>query len=135
VSITIEDPIFSLDLKYNQFLRLAKKSSIFIVDMASNASAAAFQARRQALINLALKKDPVLIRQKTTVSFAANTPPRSATSNELPSNDAPVNELPPFDTHVNVVSPPQVIVDELPPLSPMIKSTSARSLSIMSPIS
>jgi len=87
--------------------------------MTSNFGLTAFQARRKALINLALKKDPLPIRQKPAVSFV---------------EDSPVNELPTINTHINVISTPHVTVDELPPVSPYIIPTSARSISTLSPI-
>jgi hypothetical protein len=91
--------------------------------MSSIAGPIAFQARRQALINLALKRDPLPLRQKPAVSFV---------DEGLSSTDGPVNELPPFDTQFNVRYPSQVVVDGLPTVSPTIKATSARTLSTVS---
>jgi hypothetical protein len=104
--------------------------------MTTNFGLTTFQARRKALINLALKKDPIPLRQKPVVSFDKDVPPMSATTGELPSTDAPVNELPPMDTHVKFISSPShEIIGGLPPVSPIIIiPTSARSLSAMSPI-
>ena len=103
--------------------------------MSSKAGGSALQARRQALINLALKRDPTPLRAKPGVSFVNDSLPRNATVNDFPSSDSPVNELPPLDTY-NYVIPSAMTVDELPPLtsSPIIKPTSARSISTISPI-
>jgi hypothetical protein len=110
--------------------------------MSSKAGESALQGRRQALINLALKRDPIQLRAKPGVSFVNDSLPRNATVNDFPSSDSPVNELPSLNTY-NVISP-TMIVDELPPLtsspmikptgSPLIKPTSARSISTISPI-
>ncbi len=93
--------------------------------MSSNRDSAAYLAKRQTLINLALKKDPVLLRPKTGVSFANDSPP----------TDRLVNELPRIDRHGSVISVSHVPVDELPSVSSIIKTTSARSISTLSGIS
>jgi hypothetical protein len=104
--------------------------------MASSAGQAALQARRQALINLALKRDPIPLRQKSVVTFVNDPPPAKSDHFErLPRSDSPVNELPSMNTRLSVISTPQIIIDELPPTSPIVKLTSARTLSTMSPIS
>jgi len=103
--------------------------------MAFSAGSAAFQARRQALINLALKRDPIPLRQKPAVSFIDDGSDGHAHMDELPSANGLVNELPPLGTQYSIRYPSQVIVDELPLASPTIKTTSARSLYSMSPIS
>ncbi len=92
--------------------------------MASNTGQLAFQARRQALVNLALKRDPIPLLQKPAVSFVADSPPRKNTFEEVTQTGR----------SVSVMSSRQVTVDELPPITPGIKSTSARSISIISPI-
>jgi hypothetical protein len=104
--------------------------------MTTNFGLTTFQARRQALINLALKRDPVPIRQKPVVSFDKDLQTKQPTIAELPPTNASVNELPPIDTYNKFISSPShEIVDELPPVSPIIIiPTSARSISSLSPI-
>jgi hypothetical protein len=92
--------------------------------MASNSGPAAFQAGRQALINLALKRDPIPLRPKPIVSFFDESSPTGTT----------VNELPQGDPQISVISPPQMFVNQLPPASSMIKSTRTRSISTLSPM-
>ncbi len=91
--------------------------------MASNADLQVFSSRRQALINLALKRNPILVRQKSLVSFV-DTPLEkpSIVEKSLPIDGA-INELPPFGTNISIISPS---------FSRTIKSTSARSISHLS---
>jgi hypothetical protein len=92
--------------------------------MASNSDAIAFQPKRQALINLALKRDPIPLRPKPIVSFFDESSPTGTT----------INELPRADPQISVISPPQMFVNQLPPASSMIKSTNTRSISTLSPM-
>ena len=99
--------------------------------MTSNFGLTGFQNRRQALINLALKRDPTPIRPKPNVSFGNHPQPAHTTVDELPpATDTSVNELPPMNNYISVISSPShVTVPELSPSSPKIIPTSARSIS------
>ncbi len=99
--------------------------------MAFSAGASALQNRRQALINLALKRDPIPLRQKQAVSFVDGSSIYGGSSliDEIPSHNGPVNELPKFDTFIGATTVPSMTVDDLPLASPIIKPSSARSIS------
>jgi hypothetical protein len=90
--------------------------------MATIVAALPYNTRRQALINLALKRDPVPIRQKPVVSFV----------NDALSTDGPINELPTFNREISFITPSQLLFDELPTPNTAKKSTSIRSLSSIS---
>ncbi|CAF4817506.1 unnamed protein product, partial [Rotaria magnacalcarata] len=64
--------------------------------MAANAAALEFQARRKNLLNLALKRDPILPRIKQGVSFVHD--------GEPPEAHSAVDESPPADSHINTIS-------------------------------
>ncbi|CAF2489389.1 unnamed protein product [Rotaria sp. Silwood2] len=102
--------------------------------MTSNLTQTAFQARRQNLINLALKRDPVQSYPKPVVTFVENVPPTNVNVGELHVTDTIVNELSPVNSHISVISQPQMVVDELPSATPTIKLTSDRSISTPSSI-
>ncbi|CAF5127217.1 unnamed protein product, partial [Rotaria magnacalcarata] len=72
--------------------------------MAANAAALEFQARRKNLLNLALKRDPILPRLKQGVSFVHD--------GEPPEAHSAVDESPPADSHINTISQSHMPVDE-----------------------
>ena len=89
--------------------------------MATIVAALPYNTRRQALINLALKRDPVAVRQKPVVSFVGDSTPEGA-----------VNELPSFNREISFINPSQVLYDEPPTTNISRKSMSIRSLSSIS---
>jgi len=94
--------------------------------MSSNSgSAAVHTTRQQALMNLALKRDPITIRQKPNVAFADESP--------MPPRKDIVDELPTLNAEIHIISSARITTAELPPASPIIRPTSARSLSTISP--
>lgn len=100
--------------------------------MASSA-AAAFQARRKKLVDLALKKDP-LVPPTKQVSFVHNPEPLHDNVGTLPEHATTVEELPPLNVQINAISGSDATVNELPPLeSSMIRLTSAESIHNTSP--
>ncbi len=90
--------------------------------MATTDAPLPYNTRRNALINLALKRDPIPIRQKPVVSFVSDSQ----------TNDGPVNELPSFNREISFIAPSQELFDELPTTSNVKKSMSIRSLSSIS---
>jgi hypothetical protein len=112
-------------MKSNMTIDDRKTNNIFILDMDTIAGSIPFQTRRQALTNLALKRDPIPVRQKPAVSFVNDPAP----------TDGPVNELPTVDAQISVIAPSQSLLDGLPTASSVKKSMSIRSLSNITPMS
>lgn len=110
--------------------------------MASNKASAAYQARRQALINLALKRDPIPMRPRSVVTFAndspttnppiPNSPPANPPMPDSTPPKKPVHKLSPITTRVSDLPPPKDSINELPSITSSIKSANSRSMTTVS---
>ncbi len=102
--------------------------------MTSKVSPTTYQAKRQALVNLALTREPSPLRPKSVFSAVDDSPPRSNIVEVIPLSNLPVNELPSLDKRISIISTPEMTINELPPASATTRPSSAGSTSFIQSI-
>ena len=84
--------------------------------MASKFGLSAYQAKRQALINLALKREPAPVtpRSKTVVTFVEDVPSNNTSMQEFPSTSTPIHPHPSSRRQIITIGSAPVILGSLP---------------------
>jgi len=98
--------------------------------MTSKVAPTSYQAKRQALVNLALTREPTPLRPKSVFSAVDDSPARSGIVEIIPLSNLPVNELPSLDRPISILPTPQMTINELPSLDRPISIISTPLMTI-----